>query len=373
VAGGSPEAGEVRVVIAGGGTAGHVNPAIAIARALGDEEVVFFGTTGGAEAHLVPAAGFPLLHIEVRGFDRARPLSIFAVGARAAGAARDARRLLREHRPDVVLGMGGYVSLPVCLAARSLRIPIVLHEQNAVLGLANRLAKPLAKRVAVSFEETLDAAGPKGVYTGVPVLQEVASFDVASERRGAVERYELEPGRKTLLVFGGSQGAARINDAAAGLAPRWRDRSDVQVLHITGRAHADEVSRRIHGANGPLIYRVIGYAQRMTEPYAVAEVAVCRGGASTVAEICVAGLPAVIVPYPYHRDRQQERHGRTLERAGSGVVVPDAELTTERLEHEVGRMLDDGDRRERMRKAALALARPNAADHVARILTEVAA
>jgi UDP-N-acetylglucosamine--N-acetylmuramyl-(pentapeptide) pyrophosphoryl-undecaprenol N-acetylglucosamine transferase len=273
----------------------------------------------------------------------------------------------------VVLGMGGYVSLPVCLAARTLRIPVVLHEQNAVLGLANRIAKPLAHRIAVSFEETLSAAGEKGIYTGNPVLQEVASFDPSSEKRGAVERFALDPSRKTLLVFGGSQGATRINGAAAGLAPRWRDRSDVQVLHITGTSHEEEVSRLIEGSSGTLIYRVVGYAEKMTEPYAVAEMAVCRGGASTVAEICVAGLPAVIVPYPYHRDRQQERHGRALERVGSAVMVPDPELTTERLETEVRKILDDDDRRERMRKAALALARPHAADHVVKILTEVAA
>ena len=363
----------MKVVIAGGGTAGHVNPAIAIARALGDDEVVFFGTARGAESGLVPAAGYPLVEIEVGGFDRSRPLSILAVGARAAGAARHARRLLKEHRPDVVLGMGGYVSLPVCLAARTTRIPVVLHEQNAVLGLANRLAKPVAAKVAVSFEETLDTLGPKGVYTGNPVLPEIASFDAARERRDALERYKLDASRKTLLVFGGSQGAVRINDAAAGLAPTWRERGDLQVLHITGPAHAEDVSRRVEDGAGPLIYRVVGYAEKMTESYAVAEMAVCRGGASTVAEICVAGLPAVIVPYPYHRDRQQERHGRALERAGSGVVVPDAELTTERLEHEVTRVLDDDDRRERMRKAALALARPHAADHVARLLREVAA
>ena len=363
----------MKVVIAGGGTAGHVNPAIAVARALGDDEVVFFGTARGAESRLVPAAGFPLVDIEVGGFDRSRPLSIFVVGARAAGAARHARRLLEEHGPDVVLGMGGYVSLPVCLAARTTRIPVVLHEQNAVLGLANRLAKPIATRIAVSFEETLDAVGSKGVHTGVPVLPEIASFDGARERRGALESYDLDASRKTLLVFGGSQGAVRINDAAAGLAPRWRGRTDVQVLHITGPAHADEVSQRVGAATGQLIYRVVGYAERMTEPYAVAELAVCRGGASTVAEICVAGLPAVIVPYPYHRDRQQERHGRALEAAGSGVVVPDTELSAERLEREVTRVLDDDDRRERMRKAALALARPQAADHVARLVREVAA
>lgn len=362
----------MKVVIAGGGTAGHVNPAIAVAGALRGDDVLFMGTPGGAEARLVASAGFPMARIEVRGFDRSRPISVVSVGLRAMGAFFAARRLLKDRRPDVVLGMGGYVSLPVCLAAATLRIPMVLHEQNAVLGLANKVVKRAARRVAVSFEETLTAVGGKGVFTGNPVLAEVATFDPASERRRAVNRFELDPERKTLLVFGGSQGARRINEAAAGLARRWRDRDDLQVLHITGPSHSADVSARV-GSGGALVYRVAGYVDSMVEPYAVADLAVCRGGASTVAEICVAGIPAVIVPYPYHRDRQQERHGRVLESAGAGVVVADAELTSDRLEGVATRLLDDDDVRERMRKAALELGRPRAAVDVANLVREVAA
>jgi UDP-N-acetylglucosamine--N-acetylmuramyl-(pentapeptide) pyrophosphoryl-undecaprenol N-acetylglucosamine transferase len=272
-----------------------------------------------------------------------------------------------------VLGMGGYVSLPVCLAAWTLRTPVVLHEQNAVLGLSNRISKPIARRVAVSFQETLAAAGRKAVFTGNPVLPEIASFDVATERRAAVDRYRLDPARKTLLVFGGSQGANRINEAAGGLSRAWRERADLQVLHIAGPAHADRVAGLLERPHSGLIYRVVGYAEMMTEPYAVADVAVCRGGASTVAEICVAGIPAVIVPYPHHRDRQQELHGQALARAGAGVVLADRDTTTDRLQAEAGRLLEDDDLREGMRKAALALGRPDAASHVGRVLEEVAA
>jgi UDP-N-acetylglucosamine--N-acetylmuramyl-(pentapeptide) pyrophosphoryl-undecaprenol N-acetylglucosamine transferase len=363
----------VRVVIAGGGTAGHVNPAIAVADALHGDDVLFIGTRGGAEARLVASKGFSMEEIEVRGFDRSRPASIVSVGIRALGAFLDARRSLKYHRPDVVLGMGGYVSLPVCLAAATLRIPIVLHEQNAVLGLANKVVKRAARRVAVSFEETLAAVDGKGVFTGNPVLAEVATFDPTRERRRALDRFGLDPGRKTLLVFGGSQGAKRINDAAAGLALRWRDRGDVQVLHIAGPSHSADVGARVGEAGGALVYRVAGYVDRMVEPYSVADLAVCRGGASTIAEICIAGIPAVIVPYPYHRDRQQERHGRVLETAGAAVVVADAELTAERLDGVATRLLDYDEVRERMRKAALELGRPRAAVDVARLVREVAA
>jgi UDP-N-acetylglucosamine--N-acetylmuramyl-(pentapeptide) pyrophosphoryl-undecaprenol N-acetylglucosamine transferase len=362
----------MKVVIAGGGTAGHVNPAIAVARALEIADLVFVGTSQGAEARLVPEAGFPLEQIDVRGFDRSRPLSIAGAGARAAGAVREARGLLSRHRPAVVLGMGGYVSLPVCLAAWTLRIPIVLHEQNAVLGLSNRISKPMARRVAVSFQETMETAGKKAVFTGNPVLPEVASFDVAGERRVAVDRHRLDPARKTLLVFGGSQGANRINEAAAGLARVWHERADLQVFHIAGAAHAARIAALVELPGTRLIYRVVGYVERMAEPYAIADLAVCRGGASTVAEICVAGIPAVVIPYPHHRDRQQELHGRALERAGAGVVLADRDTTTDRLQTEAERLLEDDDLRESMRKAALALGRPDAAERVGHVLEEVA-
>ena len=224
----------MKFVLAGGGTAGHVNPAIALARALDGDDVTFLGTPGGAEATLVPEAGFPLEPLTVRGFDRARPLSLPATGLRAVGAVRAARRLLKGIAPDAVVGMGGYVSLPACVAARSLRIPIVLHEQNIVFGLANRVSKPLARKIGVSFEDTLAAAGSKGVFVGNPVMPELTSFDPDEERAAGVARFELDPARRTLLIFGGSQGAQRINSAATELAAAWAGRDDLQIVHIVG-------------------------------------------------------------------------------------------------------------------------------------------
>lgn len=360
----------MRVLIAGGGTAGHVNPAVALAEALHDEDVSFIGTSKGAEARIVPAAGFPLEEIEVAGFDRAKPWTFPRTAATAAAAVVSARRLIRAKRAVVVVGMGGYVSLPAALGAATLRVPVVLHEQNIVFGLAHRVTKPFARKVAVSFEETLAAAGDKGVLVGNPVASRFASFSRLDKRARALERFDLAPSRKTLLIFGGSQGAQRINFAAAGLADRWRERDDLQVLHIAGSGAVAEVRRRA-AATGALIYRVVEFVEDMTEAYAVADLALCRGGASTWAEITVVGLPAIIVPYPYHRDRQQERHARVAERHDAAVVLQDAATTADSIAAIAGPLLLDTARLNEMGLRAKQLGRPDAAERLAEVVRTV--
>ncbi len=354
----------MRVVIAGGGTAGHVNPAIAVARALAPDEVSFIGTTSGAEARSVPAAGFTLDTIEVAGFDRSKPWTIFVTGFKALKAILSARRILSREAPDVVLGVGGYVSLPAAVAARTLRIPVVLHEQNIVMGLANRVTRALASAVAVSFEETLGQTGSKGVHTGNPVAQRLVEAGLDTTRSLGMERFRLDPQRLTLLAFGGSQGAARINDAVGALADLWANRSDVQILHIVGRSGAvsEPSSSESDG------YRIVDYVDDMVEAYAVADLALCRGGATTVAELGVAGVPAIVVPYPFHRDQQQLRHGKVLEAAGAAVVMLDADVTGGSVNDVAGALLGDRSRLEAMRAAALNLGRADAASRVADVV-----
>ncbi len=357
----------MRVVVAGGGTAGHVSPAIALAKALRGDEVTFVGTAGGVESSMVPDAGFPLEHIDVAGFDRAKPSALPGVALRAGNAIRRSRGLLGDIRPEVVVGMGGYVSLPVSLAAASRRIPLVLHEQNIVFGLAHKVAKPFAAKIGVSFEETLQEAGKKGEWTGNPVQPEFASADLDEERRKAFETFSLEPERRTVLVFGGSLGAKKVTDAALGLGRLWSGRGDVQVLHILGRRGGGVSSPATHG----LIYRTVDYVDRMIEAYAAADVAVCRGGASTVAELCVVGVPAIIVPYPFHRDRQQERHARVLEAAGAARVLPDAEATPESLASILDALLSSPDKLQQMAAAAKPLGKPDAAERLAGVVRSV--
>lgn len=363
----------MRIVIAGGGTAGHVNPAIALARAMSDDDVSFIGTASGAEASLVPAAGFPLEKIAVVGFDRAKPWLLPRTGARAAGAVVGARRLLERARPDVLVGMGGYVSLPAVLAARSLNAPVVLHEQNIVFGLAHKVSKPFAAKIAVSFEDTLEAAGAKGVYVGNPVAPEFATFSKEALRERALERFGLDPARRTLLVFGGSQGAKRINESAHGLLDAWAERGDVQVLHVAGRlAYAQLKQGASRGSSSRLLYELVEFVEDMPLAYAAADLALCRGGATTLAELAVVGLPAIVVPYPYHRDRQQERQARVAERAGAALVLADSATTTASVAQIAGALLLDDAKLKEMSQSFLALGRPDAAQRLAHVVREVA-
>ena len=360
----------MKVVIAAGGTAGHVNPAIALAQALEQHDVSFIGTKSGFERELVAGAGLPFEAVEARGFDRSRPAAILSVGWTAGRAVGAARSILRRLAPQVVVGMGGYVSLPVTFAARSLRVPVVLHEQNIVLGLANRVARRWARAIGVSFEETVAEAGPRAVHVGDPVSRELVDADIAAERAKARERWGLDPDRATLIVFGGSLGALRLNEAAAGLAEEWRDRSDRQVVHILGRRRSGGTLSAVD--DGKLVFRQVDFVDRMIEAYAIADLALCRGGATTIAELAVMKLPSIIVPYPHHRDRQQERQGRVMERARAAVVLADAEATAARVAAEADALLRDPPTLDRMSAAAGTLAMPEAAGHLAKLVLESA-
>jgi len=360
----------MKIVIAGGGTAGHVNPALALARAMGDHEVTFIGTAGGVESDLVPAHGFALRTIDVVGFDRSKPAAIFGVGLRAFAAIDQARKVLRDVEADVVVGMGGYVSLPAAFAARSRRVPLVLHEQNIVLGLANRTSKPIATAIGVSFAETLGATGKKGVHVGNPVMPELATLDLDEARRSGYVTFGLDPLRRTLLVFGGSLGAKRVNLAASGLRTLWASRGDLQILHITGRSQFESLRDAPAGGAGDLIYRIVPYVEEMGQAYAVADLALCRGGATTVAELGVIGTPSIIVPYPHHRDKQQERHGKILEAAGAAVVLDDEATSAQKVASLAEELLFDTGRLERMKESALSFGRPDAADNLARLVLE---
>ncbi|HEX2234412.1 MAG TPA: UDP-N-acetylglucosamine--N-acetylmuramyl-(pentapeptide) pyrophosphoryl-undecaprenol N-acetylglucosamine transferase [Thermoleophilaceae bacterium] len=363
-----------RVVIAAGGTAGHVVPALAVADALRARgaEVEFAGGER-AEAELVPAAGYPFHRLEVRGLDRGNPLRAARALLIAARASGKAIRLLRRIRPDAVLGGGGYVAGPVGLAAGALRIPLVLTEADSHLGVTNRLLAPLARRVFLAFPIP-GREGGKYEVAGRP-LPPPSSTDAghdslgSSARARARERFGLPAEGPCLLVFGGSLGARRLNDAAL---EAFGAAAPCLVLHASGRRDHPDLRRRLDELGAPAHYRLEPYIEPFSDALACADLAVARAGGS-VLELAAAGLPAVLVPYPHASADHQTANARHMERAGAAVVVPDAELDGPRLAREVGELLGDERRLGEMAAAARSAARPDAAGRIADELLRLSA
>lgn len=327
------------VLLAGGGSAGHVSPLLALADTLReirpDIAIAALGTSTGLEARLVPERGYPLHTIPKVPLPRRPSGELIAVPGRLRGAVQAAARAIEETGAQVVVGFGGYVSTPAYLAARRAGIPIVIHEQNARAGLANRLGARLTPFVGTTFASTKLTHGQ---VVGMPLRPEISTLDRAAMRDEALAHFGLDPQWPTLLVTGGSLGAKRLNDA---FEARALDLSanGVQVLHLTGAGKAFEVGDT--GTGAPYVVRP--YADRMELAYSVADLVVARAGANTVCELTAVGLPAVYVPLPIGNG-EQELNAADVVAAGGGLLVPDAAVNPEWVTETVIPLLRDGDR-----------------------------
>jgi UDP-N-acetylglucosamine--N-acetylmuramyl-(pentapeptide) pyrophosphoryl-undecaprenol N-acetylglucosamine transferase len=352
------------VVIAAGGTAGHVVPALAVADALKARgaEVAFIGGER-AEAELVPGAGYPFHPLRVAGIDRRNPLRAARALLLAAGASARARRLLRSIGADVVMGGGGYVAGPVGLAAGTLGLPLALAEADSHLGVANRLLAPLARRVFLAFPIP-GRTGGKYLVTGRPVPPGTGQAD----RGAARERFGIALDARCLLVFGGSLGARRLNEAAL---DAFGAAAPCTVVHASGRRDHDDLRRRLDALGSPPHYRLYAYIEPFADALAAADLVAARAGGS-VLELAAAGLPAILVPYPQATGDHQTANARYMERAGAAVVVPDAELDGPLLAREVAAVLGAPERLAAMQAAARATARPDAAERIAEELLALA-
>ena len=339
-------------------------PALAVADALraSGAEVEFAGGDR-AEAELVPAAGYPLHRLEVEGIDRRNPLRAARALARALRATGRARQTLRATGADAVLGGGGYVAGPVGLAARSLRLPLVLTEADSHLGVTNRLLAPLARRVFLAFP-IQGRAGSKYEVVGRPVPAGTG----AADRDEARARFGIDSDVPCVLVFGGSLGAKRLNDAALAA---FGEAAPCAVLHACGRRDHPDLAARLVALGSPPHYLLHAYIEPFADALAAADIVVARAGGS-VLEVAVAGLPSILVPYPHATADHQTQNARFMERAGAAAVVPDAELDGPRLAREVGALLGAPERMRAMAKAASAVARPDAAERIAAELMRLA-
>lgn len=357
----------LRVLMAGGGSAGHTSPLIATAAALSrlrdDVEVTALGTARGLEVRVIPKAGLPLELIPPVPFPRRPSVDLLRVPGRLSGAVRATFRVIDKVRPDIVVGFGGYVSMPAYLAAWRRTLPLVVHEGNALPGLANRFGARLTPHVATSFPDT---ALKHGQYVGLPIRALISGLDRSAERDQARRQFGLDTDRPTLLVTGGSQGARRLNVAVSG-AQRALAAAGVQVLHVKGER--GEVSVQPDPDDPP--YVVQPYVDRMDLAYAAADAMVCRCGSNTVTEVSSLGIPALYVPLPIGNG-EQALNAKAVVEAGGGVLVDDADLSPEWIRENVPALMNDTERLQQMGAAARGIMRNDADERLARMILDVA-
>lgn len=350
----------MRLMIACGGTGGHIYPALAVAEAFASAggEVTFVGSESGPEAQMIPQAGYSFQGIPVAGLRGKSPAALARGLVVLPRALLRSCRHLRAFRPDAVLGTGGFASGPVLIASVVKRVPTVIQEQNRRLGFTNRVLARFVSEVAVSFTETADELG-RGVVTGNPVRREFFRIPAVRPERD----------RLRLLVFGGSQGSHTLNTAMTAALPALSELAPkLHVHHQTGRREYDTVRSAYDTAGAPDEWTVEPYIDPMADAFAAADLVLCRSGASTVAELCAAGRGSILVPYPHATGDHQMENARTLEAHGAAQVVPDRELDGVRVTHLVRRYLADPDSILRMGEFARSLARPGASDKIAGLL-----
>jgi UDP-N-acetylglucosamine--N-acetylmuramyl-(pentapeptide) pyrophosphoryl-undecaprenol N-acetylglucosamine transferase len=361
-------AGGPSVVIAAGGTGGHIYPGLALAAAIRRQRpeaaITFVGTTRGLEQRLIPAEGYPLSFVAMVPFS-GRNRAIFPMALMRAGL--QSNRILRREQADVAVGMGGYASAPLILGAWLGRVPSLVHESGAIPGKANLVTARLATEIALAYEEARSAfpGGARARVVGMPLEESKTTLDRAARRQPARRVLELPDDAFVVFITGGSQGASSLNAAAVGLGQRWRGRDDLRVLLKTGAAHVEQVEKDLAANGGAAAVRCVSYIDHIEDAYAAADLAISRAGAGSVAEMAVTGLPAIFVPYPHATDDHQTINAQGLVAAGGALVVKDAEADADHLGPIIERLAGDRPELERMSTAARSAARPHAADDLA--------
>lgn len=368
----------MRAIITGGGTGGHIYPAVAIAKGLADRypksQILYVGTNRGLESDIVPKAGYDFEAITVSGFERKlSPKNIMVLWQAGQGVIQ-AAGIVRRFKPQVVIGTGGYVCGPVVMSAAMMGIPTLVHEQNAMPGVTNRILSRFATRVAVTFEDSIKRFPSRArlELTGLPVRPEI----VNCSKDEALARLGLNPGKPIVLVFGGSRGARRINNAMVKVVEEFSAKNSVQILHATGQVGYDEYLDAVQlsgislGNIGNIITKP--YLYNMEDALAVADLVICRAGAATLAELTVLGLPSILVPYPFASENHQEYNARALADRKAAIMIRDEELTGDVLVKHINELISNTDKLKNMAKESLKIGRPQALDDIIKLVDVMA-
>ncbi|ODM25182.1 undecaprenyldiphospho-muramoylpentapeptide beta-N-acetylglucosaminyltransferase [Acetivibrio mesophilus] len=362
----------MKVIISGGGTAGHINPGLAIARYIKrmkpDAEILFVGTERGLETKLVPRENFEIKMIKVRGFRRKLSLDTLVAVKELFQGLSEARKIIKDYKPDLVIGTGGYVCGPVLFNASRLRIPTLIHEQNAFPGVTNKILSKFVDRVAISFKDAEKYFKDKSkvVFTGNPIRSEMLEVD----RETARKKLGISKDVPLVVIFGGSRGAENINSTVAELIKRHKNDLGFHLIYATGEAQYEGIMKKIGDVKSQNI-SILPYIFDMANTMAAADLAVCRAGAITISELTALGVPSILIPSPYVTANHQEHNARALEQQGASVVILEKNLRQEILYEQITTLLKDKDMLSKMAQNAKKMGITNATEKIFAIIKDI--
>lgn len=368
----------MRVLVTGGGTGGHIYPALAVAQSILKKypsgEVLYIGTNKGLEARIVPQANIPFQAINVEGLQRKLSISGFKTIFKAFRGLREALKIVKEFSPQVVIGTGGYVCGPVVLAARILKIPTIIHEQNALPGITNKMLAKFADKILITFPESRKyfANKEKTILTGLPIREEIFQ----AKKEDGYQQLNLDPKKKTLLVTGGSRGAQSINRAMVEAYTELIKRKDLQIIHITGQVGYEDIISRLKGKGinlekcGNIILRP--YLDHMEYALVIADLYVARAGATFLAEVTAKGIPGILVPYPYAAENHQEFNARALVDQQAAAMILDKDMNGKILYTEIIKIIDSPHKLEEMGKKSLKAGNTESLAKIIEVIEELA-
>ncbi|WP_125567721.1 undecaprenyldiphospho-muramoylpentapeptide beta-N-acetylglucosaminyltransferase [Companilactobacillus insicii] len=364
---------KLRVIVSGGGTGGHIYPAMALIKRLKErdmiDDVLYVGTENGLESKIVKQAGIKFETIEIRGFKRKLTFENVKVMQLFLSSVGRSKKIVKDFKPDIVIGTGGYVSSAVVYAAHRLHIPTIIHEQNSIAGVTNKFLGHFVDKIAIAFKEAQDQFSEKRkiVFTGNPRAQEAVSI----EPNDRLKELNLTPDIPTVMIFGGSRGATPINNAAISAMEKFSN-ENYQVLFVTGRVHYDDVIKNIdkkylNSAN----ISVLPYIDNMPEVLPDINLIVGRSGATSIAEITALGIPSIFIPSPYVTHDHQTKNAMSVAKNGAAKVIPESELTADGLFDEINRIMNDKTIQSSMSEASKKAGVPDASDRLIKVMTNL--
>lgn len=371
----------MKVLLTGGGTGGHIYPALALKKRIEERypgtEFLYIGTERGLESRIVPDSGVPFKAIKVEGFKRKLNLSGILYNLNTIklflSSIRKAKKIVRTFAPDIVIGTGGYVCAPVCYAAAKSKVPTIVHEQNSVAGITNKFLARYVDKIAVCFEEAANqfkGNEHKVVYTGNPRAQEVAGI----EKTSILKQFDLDPEKETVLIFGGSRGAQRINQRFIESYQQLNNQN-YQILYVTGEVHHEAILTQLKEKYGKTLetvnIRVVPYIEKMPEVFASVSIVVGRSGATTLAELTSLGMPSILIPSPNVTEDHQTKNALSLVDHGAALMIRESELSNERFVKEIDQLMKDKGKREKMAECSKKLGKQKASDELIEVINQI--